>query len=84
MMNGLSAKAKGQKYERVALTEEQKEAKQDCRATISGIRKMVETVCPKCKRKEHQSLPVEYVQSPLAWRQENRLVILCVGCGAKE
>jgi hypothetical protein len=83
-INGLSAKAKGQKYDRIALTADQKESKKDCRVTISGINKVADTVCPKCKLKLRQLLPVEYVQSPMAWRKENRLAILCVGCGGKE
>jgi hypothetical protein len=84
MINGLSPdKRIDRKTDHIALTAEQKEAKKDCKGTISGIRKMVETVCPKCKRMEHQSLPVEYIGRPLAWRKDNRLVILCEGCGSK-
>jgi hypothetical protein len=83
MVNGLSSKVKGQKYDRIALTEEQKEAKKDCKITISGINKVADTVCPKCSLKLRQLLPVEYVQSPMAWRKDNKLVILCDGCGSK-
>jgi len=66
--------------QRVPLTEEQKEARRDLRREISGDTQRVLTLCPHCKSQAVSVLPVEYTQSPIAWRQNNNLVVLCEPC----
>lgn len=65
---------------RTPLTEEQKQAKQDSHRILSGIEKTVMTYCPGCNHKVPQRLPVEFIQSNFAWKNNNLLMINCVNC----
>jgi uncharacterized protein YnzC (UPF0291/DUF896 family) len=68
---------------RTPLTEEEKETRREIRqqTQLSGARKMVNTLCPQCKRHSAQSIEVEYANSQQAWRTINgTLRILCMGC----
>ncbi len=68
-------------FQRTPLTEEQKESKKEMKRELSGENKTGLVFCPHCKTNHQQSLPVEYVDSPTAWRIKKMLVILCSGCG---
>ena len=63
------------------LTEEDKENKKDTRRVLSGQLKNANTFCPKCKRAGIYQFPIEYAESPDAWRTGKSLVKLCVNCG---
>jgi hypothetical protein len=82
MVNGLSAKNRTDRKlnGRIALTDEQKEAKESLVVTLSGRQKRAATICPKCKQSSLQILPVEYADSPFAWRAGKSLVMLCQNC----
>lgn len=66
---------------RVALTEEQKEAKADCMMMLSGQTKVVKCQCPKCKHGRFERLPVEHVDNPLAWVVSGCYQVFCLSCG---
>ncbi|MDD4987141.1 MAG: hypothetical protein PHQ43_15495 [Dehalococcoidales bacterium] len=51
---------------------------------LSGNEKRVKTICPKCKRLNEQVLPVEFAESPVAWRAGKAMVIFCRLCGRRE
>ena len=70
--------------ERSPLTQQDIENKRDTRRELSGKDIISETICPKCKHNTVRSFPIEYAKSPTAWRRDNRLVKLCVGCGGVE
>jgi hypothetical protein len=58
-----------------------REAKAEIKRELSGETRLVETVCPKCRRASSQAIPIEYVNSERAWRTQNgTLIILCVNC----
>jgi hypothetical protein len=65
---------------RVALTEEQKESKEDTKRIISGETKFVPVKCPRCKIGSRQFLEAEHVDCPEALKIENCFVKLCEGC----
>ena len=65
---------------RIALTDEQKEAKQNAQREISGRIKFVETVCPRCKSGQRQTLPIEFADDPFTWRKNKVLVVNCNRC----
>lgn len=70
--------------QRNPMTEEEKEKRaeniKDSKIQLSGKFKAVQTYCPSCKSTGFQSLEVEYVRSPLAWRNRDSLVVMCSGC----
>ena len=67
--------------QRVPLTEEQKEARKDSKAELSGDIMRVLTQCPKCNKVDYQDLPVEFARSPRAWRASNgTLFVTCLRC----
>ena len=68
---------------REPLSEEDKENRRELReqSRLSGVRTMVNTVCPKCKNWHAESLEVEYVQSPFTWKTpQGTLMIMCIRC----
>lgn len=66
---------------RIPLTEGQHEAKQSSRYQPSGKTEVVQTICPKCKRGQKLGLPVEFTESPTAWRIKDFFAVLCSVCG---
>ena len=82
MINGLSPENRFERKQNGSpLTAEQRVSKEDCRRVLSGENEFVNTICPKCKRGGRPLLPVEYVESPVAWRIKDNLVKLCQNCG---
>lgn len=66
---------------KIPLTEEQKDAKEDLKRELSGNTEMVLTYCLGCKTGIRQPVPVEYSQSPNAWRTGNGTLIMpCPRC----
>ena len=63
------------------LTEADKENKRSTIRKLSGESVFVEALCPHCKRKSRQNLPIEYAESKEAWRNKGCLVVLCQSCG---
>jgi hypothetical protein len=77
----LNRKADLQKQtDRVPLTDEEKEAKRSTQRQLSGIETKTETLCLNCNQLVTQKLPVEYIQSPFAWRISGRLAVTCDSC----
>lgn len=64
-------------------TEQDKINKQSTYRQLSGYTEQVYTVCPSCKRLSLYNFPVEFTESPDAWRKEDCLVKLCAGCGGE-
>jgi len=62
------------------LTEEDKENRIKIIRHLSGARKFVDTVCPKCDNKGGQYLESEFVETPFAWRVGGMLAVMCSGC----
>jgi hypothetical protein len=67
---------------RTALTEDEKQNKEDVHRVLSGEEKRVNTWCPKCKRIGVDSLPIEFVENPTAWRIAGKIVKFCINCGS--
>lgn len=67
---------------KVPLTEQEKENKQDAKRVLCGIEKTVLCKCPACKTKFPTRIPVEYVESPSAWKDKDgkTLIVSCFGC----
>ena len=66
---------------RVELTEQERENKDSCqREDISGIRKTKMCYCVNCRQIFPASVEVEFLQSPFAWRNEDKLVVTCGSC----
>lgn len=81
MINGLSPdKREGRKNQRVALTEADKENRVNSARQLSGDNKYTETLCPNCRTKQRQSLPVEFITNPFAWSINKKFVVVCSGC----
>jgi len=68
-------------FQRMPLTENDKENKRSLVRELSGETKSGIVFCPHCKGKHQQTLPIEYADSPTAWRVNNALAILCANCG---
>lgn len=66
---------------RSELTEADRENKRSTIRVLSGESVFVEALCPHCKRKSRQNLPIEYAESKEAWRSKGSLVVLCQSCG---
>lgn len=65
--------------EHITLTDEDIASKQDSRREISGQMVRAKTICPRGYHPDIQELPVEYTESPEAWRIQDRLVVVCAG-----
>jgi hypothetical protein len=81
----LVGKVKRDMPQRSPMTEEERENRaanlEESRRQVSGREKIEQTVCPLCKSFSRQSLPVEYVGSLQAWRNDKGLVVVCCeGC----
>jgi hypothetical protein len=63
-----------------ALTESQREAKQDSRRILSGEKKFVTVKCPKCKMGRRDFIEAEHIESPQAWKLDGCFMKLCEGC----
>lgn len=84
LKNPLSAKAKnGKTLERIPITSEQREAREDTRRELSGDSELVITICPRCKRKERRLMEVEYTKSETALKIGSCIVVICNNCGGK-
>ena len=68
------------KPDRVALTDEQKQARQDTHIELSGESRIIEAVCLRGKHASTVSLPVEYANSPDAWKIHGSHIINCGVC----
>lgn len=73
-----SATMKARRENRSPLTEQEKENRQTTFVALSGEVSIQTTYCPRCRIRTRQSLALEYVKSPEAWR--NRQGILVVSC----
>lgn len=81
MLNKLSPEAKGKHNHQTPLTEQEKANKESAVRILSGINKTMPTYCPKCKTECRQPLPVEYAESPAAWRtNKGILIVVCPQC----
>ncbi len=65
---------------RTPMTEEQKENKRNLERELSGENEFVITYCPHCKSLKKQPMPIEFTQSGEAWREKDKLVVLCPSC----
>lgn len=76
----LDRKATMQSRDRLPLTQEDKENRDNNQRELSGHIQTVKTYCPHCKRNGVYQFPVEYISSPEAWRVGSTLVKLCIPC----
>ncbi len=84
LVNGLSAKQRFEHKERVALTEDEKDARDNAHLELSGETKMVYAYCTACRRKYPRVVEVEYVTSQTALRGgDGTLMITCENCGGR-
>jgi hypothetical protein len=84
LMNGLSSKNKFEHKERVPLSEQDKDNKEDSHRELSGNMEYVNTKCPKCRRFTPRTLEVEYVESITALRGDNGVLMMyCSNCGGR-
>lgn len=65
---------------RIPLTTEEKESKESCERELSGMVKTAQTVCPNCNHSTIQVLPIEYVNSGIAWKLGKSFMINCPAC----
>jgi hypothetical protein len=61
-------------------TEYGNEQRENAKRRLSGEQNYVNAVCPKCHKVHRPLLDCEFIQSPVAWRVDNRLVKLCQRC----
>jgi hypothetical protein len=67
--------------ERIPFTDEDKQNKLSTIRTVSGEVETVVTVCPQCKGRSHQQLPIEFTRSQYAWRTvQGTLRVSCPNC----
>jgi len=84
LKNGLSAKQRFEHKERIPLSEQDKDNKEDAYRELSGETKMVYAYCSACRRKYPRVVEVEYVTSKTALRgNDGTLMITCENCGGK-
>ena len=65
---------------RIALTEEQKQNKEDIKRELSGQTKYVKTKCPKCKTLGFDFVEVEHLIEPFIWTENERILKNCEVC----
>jgi GTP cyclohydrolase FolE2 len=63
------------------LTDEDRIAKEDTRRELSGVSRIVATMCPRCKAGSRLTLETEHTDNPQAWRIGKCFVKLCNNCG---
>ena len=66
---------------RIALTEEEKEAKKDCQRQISGELSFTRVVCPSCLQVRSERIEIEHLENPTSWRWKGKIAIECDNCG---
>lgn len=66
--------------QRIALTEEQRDAKESCQRELSGLSMSVRVQCPMCTTPFQARLEQEFVSNPQAWKNQNTLLVLCDSC----
>ena len=80
-VNQLNSK---KEYEdKIPLSEEDKQNRRELmNIQLSGQKKMVNTMCPHCKKAHAEALEVEYANSPFAWKSTKGsfIMVLCAGC----
>ncbi len=54
------------------------EAKDSRARTLSGVERNTVCVCPQCKQRHQDRIPIEFVNSPEAWRFGKDLSVLCL------
>ncbi len=72
---------RGIENNRIPLTKEDKENRMDSKRVLCGEEEYVLAVCPHCKKGHREMLPIEFSQSPSAWRIKDNLVVMCQNCG---
>jgi RNase P subunit RPR2 len=50
---------------------------------LSGEIHNTRCLCPRCKKPHIEKLPVEYLESPLIWRKEDKVIKMCISCGGR-
>ena len=69
------------KPERMGVTAQDKENKENGRRELSGNTQHAKTVCPNCKQSNVQSLPVEHIESVDAWKTPSgAFMVNCQRC----
>lgn len=67
--------------QRTALTEEQREAKEDCQRELSGQTTLTKCLCPRCNKTRLEWLPIEHLSSGQAWKTNTgHYFIFCPNC----
>lgn len=67
--------------QRIALTEEQRDAKESCQRELSGLLTPVRVQCPMCTTISQSRIEQEFSQNPAAWKtSDNKFYILCPNC----
>ena len=64
------------------LTEREQENKIDAYRELSGQSDRVITTCT-CGKRHMEDLPLEFIESPFAWRENRVLVVSCESCNVK-
>jgi hypothetical protein len=62
------------------MSAEDRALKNSTKHSLSGNNKTVRTFCSVCNSQNYQELPLEYINSIYAWRNEGLLVITCQSC----
>lgn len=63
------------------LTQEDKENRESTKRDLSGETEYILAVCPMCKKGHREQLPIEFVESPMAWRtSKGTLIVNCSIC----
>lgn len=67
---------------KVPLTEQEKENKKNTQRELSGIESIQTCKCSHCRQHHPERIPVEYIQSPGAWRDIDgkTLIVTCMSC----
>ncbi len=66
---------------RIPLTKEDKQNKMSTERIISGELEYVDTICPFCKQRYRQQLPIEFTRSHYTWRTtQGTLRVSCPNC----
>lgn len=88
LVNTLSYKNRHELSKRVPNMQEKTdfgdENREKARMELSGENEYATTICPSCKRQSRQLLPIEYINSPIAWAINGNLAVLCGGCRKPE
>lgn len=73
------------KPDRIPLTEQELENKENAHRELSGENRTVLTTCPKCNQSIRMYIPIEHAENCFAWRKGRAFMILCDKCrGTRE